>query len=128
MDPTGAPTPYRGLMKRRLTKPVQRTLFTALTDVLLSYPQMVHDPDAFYPFALPTRGGTLRLQPNVTEHGPTVFARFDDVDAANAAFGEHPAIVLHHNPASGKYNLHFGLDVTPEYVAHALRRHIDRTL
>ena len=52
----------------------------------------------------------------VTIHPPdpdsefmSVCSRFDDVEAANLKFGDGRGIFAHHNPHSGKYNIHLSV-------------------
>ena len=85
-------------------------------------------------YRLQTSVGFLTIHPpSPNSEFMSICSRFDDVEAANLKFGR----VYHHNPYSGKYNLHMSIPgkVKPEekieYVKQALidvRRHFESVM
>ena len=76
-------------------------------------------------FVMDTIAGPLRLtvRPNVAQSGATCFARFTDVERANAMFAPG-----HHNPYSGKWNHHFLTRGIIDDAHEEFRRQISRYL
>jgi hypothetical protein len=95
-------------------------------------------------YELNTRAGILEVYPDQEYYVDgsantfmSVCSRFKDVEAANRIFGNGRGIFAHHNPCSGKYNIHPSVagDVKPSdripYIDKALdqvRRHFESVL
>lgn len=58
-------------------------------------------------YELGTRGGLMTIHPpSPDDEYMSVCSRFKDVDLANQVFGDSRGAWAHHNPVSGKYNIH----------------------
>ena len=106
-------------MRTKLAPKKQRQLFTAKVIQLLLDAGAKQDNGEVYPLTLHTKAGRLVLHvtENMTEGLGTLFARFDDPQAARQLVGC--------NPYSGKWNFHcFDRDVDSaiEEIARQLQR------